>query len=167
MIGSTDMLRRLGSGVRPDGASAAPTVAAIEQRDFDDLLSRAGRGEIRSGRGLRFGAGVSGQFDEATMSLLGSAADAAEAAGARRLLAFVGDQSARIDVESREIRALSARTPGEVLTGFDAAVIVGETSEESATARGPAFVRNAALGEILARGVRGNGVAEGAPRRVG
>lgn len=163
MIGSVDLLRKLGSGVRPDGNAEAspPNTSAIEREPFQGLLLRARAGELASGRDVRMAAGGDVEFDQEMMSRLSEAADAAQAAGAERLLAWVDGRVVGVDLGAREARAID-RADGEILTGFDAAVILTRESPDAARILpAPGALPCASLAEALARDVRSGGIAAG------
>lgn len=123
-VRAADLLKLLGSGIRPDGpthgrAAAAPAV------DFQELLRGAQAGELTSGRLVAAGSDFHGSLTSSQIARLSSAADAAEAAGAKRLLAVVDNRSLIVDIASREV--VAELTPGEdqpgtILTDIDAAV---------------------------------------------
>lgn len=167
MIASLDLLRKLASGIRPDGSTPSPGSSPIERDRFERLLSRARSGELASGRRLHAAPGVGEVFDEHVMEQLSQAADAAEAAGADRLLAWVGERMVRIDVPHRELQGVGGAEPGRVVTGFDAAVFFPGADESSVRPGGPRGVINAGLAEFLARGVRDTPDAAVADGRLG
>lgn len=163
---SVDLLRKLSSGVRPDGSSsalAAPTDAA----GFEQLLQRVRAGEVNSGRALTVAPGVSTNLSQDQIERLGIVTDAAEAAGAENLLAFIDGVPVSIDVASRRIESAGQNLAGSVLTSFDAVVIVpqggahelrglfanaaGRTGgAASAQTLGVERVRNSSVADLLA-----------------
>lgn len=124
---SDDLLRRLGSGVRP-AAGAARVRAGGGDLQFQMLLGAARRGELSSGRSVR--AGVLGlELTEEEQRELDRAADAAEAAGASVMAAVIDGAQLRVDIAAREaIDARPLRTDAlespEVMTGVDAVVVL-------------------------------------------
>lgn len=161
MIGSTDLLRKLASGVQPDGTHRTSAPEAIERERFEGLLARIRGGGLGSGRPVRLSGDASIDFNEEQMSRLSDATDAAQAAGFERLLAYIDEHVLRVDVAQREARPVESRANGGLLTGFDAAVVISKEPEDlPRIVQRPSGVRNAALGELLARDVRsGEGAA--------
>lgn len=173
-VAAAELLRLLGSGVRPvDGPELR--AAPIEGVNFGSLLRRAEEGVLASGRAVRPGANVEGALSAEQLERLAPAADAAEAAGATRLAALIDGVLVQIDIPTREAVAATrldeapAPTPGGVMTDVDAVVIVpteGDAEEtesgaaERAGAATPAhgrapslLVTNPAVAELLA-GIR-------------
>ncbi len=125
-----DLLKLLGSGVRPDGPTHA-RAAAAPGVDFQELLRGAQAGELTSGRLVAAGSDFHGSLTSSQIARLSSAADAAEASGATRLLAVVDNRSLIVDIASREV--VAELTPGEaqpgtILTDIDAAVSLASDS---------------------------------------
>jgi hypothetical protein len=170
---SDDLLRRLGSGVRPaDGAAAAR--AGANHPDFRMLLGAARRGEFSSGRSVRGADRLGIELTEDEQAELDRAADAAEAAGAGAMLAVIAGAALRVDVASREaidarpLRSDPSESP-ELTTGIDAAVVLssaqraaGEDDEDAepvaprlrgdaGTIGPPARISNASLRRRLAQ----------------
>ncbi len=171
------LLRQLGSGVRPDGAAPARARPPIDQAAFAALLTQARTGALRSGRPVLVGpeAQLVRPLREQERTLLAQALDAAQAAGARRLLATLGDRPLLLDVETRslvrELRSVEGEPAADDLAlGLDAAValrlprsqddsetIEGQEArgEETPRARGGlsplAFIDNPSALEALTR----------------
>lgn len=131
-VAGAQLLKLLGSGVRPvDAESLRARHAPLETLDFADLLRRADHAEMRSGLRVRASDPALDVFDSAQIERLSQAADAAEAAGATRLVAVIDGVAAIIDVGAREITGFE-RLQDEsqdfarrlVRTGVDAFVIV-------------------------------------------
>ncbi len=155
MIGSTDLLRKLASGVHPDGTHRNSAPEAIERERFEGLLARIRDGGLGSGWPVRLSGDASIDFNEEQMSRLSDATDAAQAAGYERLLACIDEHVLRVDVAQREAHPVESRASGGLLTGFDAAVVISREPEDvPRIVQRPSGVRNAALGELLARDVR-------------
>jgi hypothetical protein len=127
---ANEMLRALGSGVRPAAAGAAAgtgktgTRAAIEESGFADLLQSARSGEISSTRRVTVDLAAGVSLTDEELSQLAAAADKAEAAGIRRALVFVGDKPLVLDVQTRSVVGKAELSYGCV-TGIDGAVRVG------------------------------------------
>lgn len=130
-IHASDLLKRLASGVRPDGADAASRSRAIESEDFGALLTSVRTGEIASGRPITARGAHEGALTPEQLDRLGIATDAAEAAGSRRLLAMVDGAAVTVDVAKRQIVDHADSPSGVVLTEIDGFVLVpdGRASE--------------------------------------
>jgi hypothetical protein len=179
IIQASDLLKRLASGVRPDGADAALRSGAIEAEDFGSLLTAVQTGDIASGRTLQANGALRTTLNDDQMERLSVAADAAEAAGSRRLLAMIDGGAVTIDVPGRRIEEYSESVSGRVLTEIDGFVLVPEgrasemramfTRQEDRSARsvggsinaqpGLGTIRNSSIASMLeSLGVAGRGV---------
>lgn len=118
------LLRRLGAGVRPDGRSGG--AAHSEGVAFGAMLSAVSRGSFRSGRRVSLAPGVGVELDEALRARLAVAADAAEAAGARRLLVIERGVSLEIDVERRMVERGGEEIAGRLLRDVEAVAVLPE-----------------------------------------
>lgn len=125
-INASDLLKRLASGVRPDGSDGAARSRSIESEDFGSLLTSVRTGEIASGRTLSTRGGVDTELSPEQLERLGIATDAAEAAGSRRLLAMIDGGAVTIDVADRRIESHAESVSGTVLTEIDGFVLVPE-----------------------------------------
>jgi hypothetical protein len=125
---SDDLLRRLGSGVRP-AAGAAVVRAGANHPDFQMLLGAARRGEFSSGRSVGAAHHLGIELTDEEQRELDRAADAAEAAGASVMLAVIEGAALRVDVAARQatdarpLRTDAPESP-ELMTGIDAAVVL-------------------------------------------
>ncbi len=148
-----DPLARLASGVRPDGAQAPAGKAPVESRDFEALLRQANSGEIASGRALRVGERVDGELDEKLIERLSRATDAAEASGARRVLALAGGRGLTIDVATRTIDGSTALDGAGLVGNIDAAMTLGPDGEGPAVPirPGAALAMHPGLARTLAQ----------------
>ena len=127
-----NLLRRLGAGVIPDGAGSPPARTPIETSGFRTLLVEAGSGEIRTGRPVLVRAALDRALTPAQFQSLADAADLAQAAGAKNVIAIIDDHALVIDVPVRRITGeiplgRAAQRPGDVLAGIDAAVVAHPT----------------------------------------
>jgi len=100
---ASDLLRLLGSGVRPvDGARrAAPAAADVSKGDFASLLARAG--ELAAGRPVDLAPDVGARLELTAdqKSRLAEAVDRAELSGVRRALVLLDGQELVVDVADR------------------------------------------------------------------
>lgn len=123
-IAPADLLKRLASGVRPDGSVRSEAPEGLERQSFAGLLQSVRAGDIMSGRPLHQAPDLAVPLDAEQLSRLEVAADAAEAAGSTRTLALIDDVFATIDVGGRRVDATSARGDQSVITGIDGFVLV-------------------------------------------
>lgn len=149
---ASDLLRRLSSGVRPDGEAPPCAGAPIESRGFAELLASARKGELRSDRPLSLSRGVEGALTEPQLDRLALAADAAEAEGAQRLLAIIDGKAVNIDIASRTVRSVEPSSAGRLMGDADSFVIL--PAEESADMSG-LFSRGSAAPGKTPRGAAG------------
>lgn len=133
---SADLLRRLGSGVRPDGGRPAPGVEPIDGARFQSLLRLASQGSLSSGRPViaARGAQLSRDLHDSELERLAQAADAAEALGVGSLIALVGERPMLLDVAARRVvrelrRGAERVAPEDVLVGVEAAVAIAPHKE--------------------------------------
>lgn len=160
-----DLLRQLGSGVRPDGATRAASSPApgVESASFDELLALARSGGIEPGAPLTFARDVRNTLSDEALAALAVATDAAEAQGVTRLAAQVGGRVVTVDVARREIVAIDPARANAIVTGVDAFVALdagadapGEASGDSG-ASGPrlalpgTLTQNESLAQALSR----------------
>jgi hypothetical protein len=168
---AAELLRLLGSGVRPVDAPANAR-GPVAGADFGVLLRRAASGELTSGRVVRTTPATEGSLTDAQLGRLSTVADAAEAAGATRLAVAMDGVLVEVDIASREATSVrpaeeaGGATPDGVMTGVDAVVILPTEGEDEETRVGaaesaPAAVRaqgrapalhavNPAVAELLA-----------------
>lgn len=161
-ISPLDMLKRLGSGVRPDGSAAPAQTPAPDAGAFADLLAKVRAGEVSSGRRVECPDGCGVELTDDQLDRLSVVADAAEAAGAWRMVANIDGKSVVIDVEQRQV--LSAADAG-IVTGVDAVVTVpqgspGELRRLFAGGFAGEGVTGRAPGGAMSTGVRNQSVAE-------
>jgi hypothetical protein len=121
---AADMLRLLGSGVRPAGVPATAQSRSIEGSSFAELLAGVQKGEVASGQPLSVKKTLDASFTPSQLERLSTATDAAEASGASRVLAVIDNQAVTIDVASRTVEAVSPWVPGSVTTDVDAVMMI-------------------------------------------
>ena len=127
-----NLLRRLGSGVIPDGAANPAGSEPIESAGFPTLLVGAGRGRIRTGRAVLVHAQLPQPLTMAQLRNIADAADLAQAAGVTSVVAMIDDRALLLDVPARRITGelpveCPAQTPADVLAGIDAVVVAEAT----------------------------------------
>ncbi|MBL0927870.1 MAG: hypothetical protein IBJ11_09495 [Phycisphaerales bacterium] len=161
-LGAGDILRRLG-GVVPGvsgtaGAGAGGGAGAIESASFADLLGRVRSGEMSSGRTVEVDPRSGVELSKEQLRRLSAATDAAEAAGASRLLAVIDGKIVGVDVAARVVTKGPSQLAGRVVGDFDAMVVVPEG--------GPGELKRLfAAGDPAREGRRTDGAGEGA--RIG
>lgn len=156
--GGAELLRLLGSGVRPDGAAGATgRGAAIEGLDFASLLRKAEAGEVSSGRTIEVARGAGVTLSDSQVERLSRAADAAEAAGSTRLLAMMDGKALIVNVVTRTVEGAfdpAGKVGADaVLTGVDAAMVVPGKADEDGVLTG--------IAEAIEAIVGGNGQSDG------
>lgn len=168
---SGELLRMLGSGVRPVEASRAGRAPAMragqfEGAGFGDLLNAAEAGGLSSGQRVTVAKNAGVQLTDDQLGRLALAADRAEGAGAKSVLVLIDGQSLRLDVASRTITGRADLASGMVLTGIDGVVTIpGKDDPAGAGARvmplpgGGAPASNPSLLKLLAEGRSGERAA--------
>ncbi|MDY7109257.1 MAG: hypothetical protein SYC29_11540 [Planctomycetota bacterium] len=154
-IDPIQLLKRLEPAVRPGSApaSAREGQAPLEQRSFEDLLSLVSRGSVHSGRPITVAgaASLKEELDDDQKGRLASAADTAQAAGAKRAVMLIDGRGLVLDVAGRVIETELGPGGKEALTNLDAAVYVAAREEEQSAARGPALPDAGVLRPALTR----------------
>jgi len=133
-IAAGDMLKRLASGVRPDAFEPAArppnstSAHSLDSMDFASLLRSVDAGQFASGLPVRSAPDSPIDLSHSQLDRLAVAADAAEAAGSRRLLALIDGQAVTIDVPQRSVVAGGTieSFAGAVQTDIDGFVLVPE-----------------------------------------
>ena len=123
---SLQLLKQLAPPVPPAyaGGPAAPGTPPLEHQQFDALLARAAQGLIESGRPVTTKLESSAPLDESQMRRLASAADRAEALGARRALMLIDGRGFVLDVSNRQLAAELSPDPPSQSFNLDAALYV-------------------------------------------
>ncbi|MEQ8844119.1 MAG: hypothetical protein RIB58_04620 [Phycisphaerales bacterium] len=154
---SSELLSRLASGVRPDGIRPTQPVAPLDQRSFDALLKDASSGVISSGLPVEIPATLDVTLSEKQSEGLATAVDAAAAAGAQRLLVYLGDEALTVDVPSRTAtRHIEDVREAGPIVDVDAAIVLdsqgssGATSDAEEPSALGALIRNPSLQTLLA-----------------
>jgi hypothetical protein len=167
VIDPIQLLRQLEPAVRPASAPSSGRVgqAPLEQRSFDDLLSLVSRGAVRSGRPITIAASalLRGELDDDQRARLASAADTAQAAGARRAVMLIDGRGLVLDVAGRVIESELGANERRALSGIDAAVYVAARDEEIGAATAAPLPGAGVRPPTVARHLEGSG--EAAPAR--
>lgn len=170
------MLRRLGRGVRPDGSSAVGPRAAVDRAGFEDLLERARTGALGGRREVRVDRSSGVELDAGQLERVGVVADAAEAAGAARVLVVVDGEAVVVETGSRSVVAGGRELKGVLDVEVDAAAVAPERAEGVRVAAGgaPGDPAESVATERMLRGLSGTagvrtpaGVARGSREPAG
>jgi len=176
-LASIQLLRKLGSGVQPDGSPVRIGAPAIETIPFRDLVRRVETGALHSGKPVELDAGAGIRLEGEQLERLGVVVDAAEAAGTKRIVALIDGEVVSIDVDERRVDGANEELVGRVVTDLDGLVIVprqsagelrelfGEGSRGTGARTRPGLgsvVHNAAVASLLEGiGERAGGDADG------
>jgi len=153
-VPTIDMLRRLASGITPDGLRPRKASKPFESLSFTELFADASRPVRASGRPVHSAADIETEFDDELLEKIGFALDRAEAQGLENILAITGSGVLMVDVHERTIRSAEAAPGEDLLTGIDGAVVLGgiRSDGEAESDAGP-------TSEEVARGLRRLGSA--------
>lgn len=127
MLSPVDLLRKLSSGIRPEGISKRTPGAPIEHLPFDGLLEQIRRTGVSDVRPVRIDSNIDLELTEDEREVLAVAVDAAEARGSRRLLVVLRGKALNVEVAPREVNNAGDVLEARVLDGFDAVVVAPET----------------------------------------
>jgi hypothetical protein len=147
-----DLLRVLGSGLRP-GGEASP-VQPEHGGDFAALLAQARAGTLDTGMPVTLADGSGVELSESQLERLGGVVDRAHAEGATRIVVMMDGQTLDIDVLSRRVLGPLDVSGGRVLTGIDGFVRLGagdDTQQPMLPLPGTGSV-DASLLQLLSRG---------------
>lgn len=151
-IDARHLLKRLEPVVRPTGLRTTDGQAPLEQAEFDDLLARAARGELASGRTIDTSI-LSEEFDPELLERMSRVADAAETAGFQRILVVAEDRPVVIDVPGRVLERELGFTDDEQLHRVDAAVRLLGEEEKTRNAPGPEGPRDTKAPPAIAEAI--------------
>lgn len=121
---AADLLRVLGSGVRPDGGASGARPS--DGPDFESLLAQARAGSLETGLPVSVADGAGVELDDAQLARLGRVVDRAHAEGASRVVVMMDGMTLDVDVLSRRVLGEADLGGGRVLTGIDGLVRLGE-----------------------------------------
>jgi len=121
-----DLLKQLGSGVRPDGSARTHAATAIDSASFGEMLDQVHSGNVSSERPITISGNVSAKLSltDAQLDQVAKATDAAEAAGSSRIVAVVGGQALLVDVVTRTIERAAPVSQANLTTGVDGVVFL-------------------------------------------
>jgi hypothetical protein len=151
-VNSSDMLSRLGSGIRPGPVNPSSASTPIEQAAFADLLGKAKAGAVASGLPVEIDRALGLSLTEAQMTRLSQAADRAESAGIQRAMIMIDGMALLMDVKTRTVTGNANLAAGPV-PGIDGVVSAGSGGDEPAQVLPvPAGASsNASLSALLAK----------------
>lgn len=119
-----ELLKKLGSGVRPGEGGRSKAARSPGDIDFRSLIESARAGRIRSDRPTEWERGSDLDLEEQTRTLIDEALDRAEAAGAHRLIVAHPGGLWTADVAQRRIRPLDPTAPGVFGIGVEAVLVL-------------------------------------------
>lgn len=125
----TDLLRALGSAIRPDGAGQVQSTAGGEA--FESLLLKARSGSLETGLPVTIADGAGVELDGVQMNALARLVDKAHAEGATRMAVLVDGEALDVDVLSRRVLGKLDLADGTVMTGIDGVVRLDTTAGAS------------------------------------
>ncbi len=123
-LASIELLKKLGSGVRPDGASPPKGAAALETVPFEQLMRTVQTGTLHSGRPVEISTDSKVRLEGEQLERLAVVVDAAEAAGTDRVVALLDGEVVSIDVPERRVDGANEELVGRVVTDLDGLIIV-------------------------------------------
>ncbi len=129
----SQLLRQLEPAVRPvfGPGSVAPTRPGLADQSFQQLLTLASQGAIESGRQVQLAFEPIQTLDDEQIARLSTAADRAEASGAKRAMMLIDGRGFLLDVEQRALIAeLSGGADSRYANGLDAAVYVPSPDDQ-------------------------------------
>lgn len=124
----TELLKKLGSGVRPDGVQSK-RAPARDGVDFSALIASARAGKIRSNRPAKLDSDQTDESWDGIRSLVEEALDRAEAAGLSRLMIAHGSNLLMADVAQRSVHAVDADGASVLDLNPQAVLFVAEHDE--------------------------------------
>jgi hypothetical protein len=126
------LLRQLGSGVRPD-AIGAGAPAGAQASAFADLLRQARDGTLASTSPVEIAGDAEVSCSDEQLARLSLAADKLEAAGVRTALVTIDGQRLIMDVHARQITGAATAENG-VVSGIDGVMDLGDARAGGAAA---------------------------------
>lgn len=148
-INASDMLRKLGSGVTPAGATRAAGDASGE---FARLLDSARRGELSSREPVTISPRVEVELSQDQLTRLADAADRARASGLKNALVLIDGQALTMDVAQRTITGVfdASRGQAAAIDGVVGASAPGEgTGSAAIPVPGGGLIGNSSLTALL------------------
>lgn len=139
---SLQLLKQLEPAVRPAGPMSygAKPQAALETQSFDQLLARARRGEIHSGRQIELAFEPAEPLHASQLERLAEAADQAESAGMSRALMVIDGRAFVLDVKNRTLSAEVPIGSENLVQQIDGAVFVGNKVGDPHQVKWPAGI---------------------------
>ena len=123
---SAQLLRMLGSGVRPDSARAVASPAAgASQAAFADLLKQARDGTLSSAAPVSVAGDANVTCSDDQLARLSLGADKLEAAGVRTAMVSIDGQKLILDVHARSVVG-AANAENGVVAGIDGVMDLGD-----------------------------------------
>lgn len=162
---SNDLLKVLGSGVRPIGAGASNSTPStpIESQAFSQLLASAQTGALTGGAPVTVAKGSGVNLSPEQLQRLAPAVDAAAVAGVNHLLAVIDGRAVTIDVRTRQVDGEASVAAGELIRGCDAATMIPAAPLSSAA---PSSATASGAADPAAAGAASAGAAPAAPAQI-
>jgi hypothetical protein len=136
-----DMLRKLGSGVRPADAAATLGRARVGDSGFADLLRAAESGEITTGRSVQPAKGSDLTLTDAQQARLATLADKAQLAGVSSVLVQTGASWLRLDPTARTV-APAKDAIGGLHLGIDSVAPESTTNDTTPAPSGAGLLQS-------------------------
>lgn len=137
-IGATQLLRMLGSGVRPmSGPADGGAGGAAAPVSFANLLQQAREGSLTSAAPVSIAHDAGVECSEDQLARLSLAADKLEAAGVRSALINIDGQQLVLDVHLRQVIG-PAKANNGLIAGIDGVMDLGDARSASQTGAGTA-----------------------------
>lgn len=127
MPSPVDLLRVLGSAIRPDGAAQLRDAGVAEA--FEKLLEKAQAGSLETGLPVSVASGADVELSELQLGELSRLVDRAHADGATRIAVLVEGKALDVDVLSRRVLGELDLSNGRVMTGIDGIVQLGTNAD--------------------------------------
>ena len=143
-VDPTQLLRQLEPAIRPGHVSTppAPGRPGLADQSFDQLLALASSGSIESGRQVQLAFEPKETLDAQQIERLSTAADLAQASGARQAMMLIDGRGLMLDVEQRTVTAeLSSTAQSRLVSEIDAAIYVPGPDEQETDPLRPPMTR--------------------------
>jgi hypothetical protein len=123
---SAQLLKMLGSGVRPDSMKAStPAAAGAGQTAFADLLKQARDGTLSSAAPVSVSSDANVTCSDDQLARLSLGADKLETAGVRTAMVNIDGQQLILDVHARTVTG-AAKAENGVVSGIDGTLDLGD-----------------------------------------
>lgn len=173
----SELLRKLGSGVRPDGAKKHRPLGDPAPINFREMIESARAGQVRSDRPVSWDATDRENTLEHARSIIEQALDHAEAAGVSTLLIAHAGAMFKADVARRQVTPIESEGASVLALESEAVLVLapeentdgelrelaaiesGTRSAKRSLAPGIGWISNRSLGEVIAASEERDGTA--------